>query len=558
MRVKEFNEGFEITFEFDKRLTWAIKKLMEICPGSEKDKRRKSYIFPKCYAPQVIMFGQKYGFAFTREHEKRDYELPPMPELKTEIPLKMTLYPYQREGVAYNIIHKRTIIGDKMGLGKTCQGIASVVALDAFPCLVICPSVLKINWQREWHQWTDKKACILNNQNQFTWHLFAQGKSIFGDSIKNDVFIVNYESLKKYFVTKICNKPGTPIKLKDIIFTENIKLFKSVIIDECHRVKEPSSLQSKLTKGITTGKEVIFAITGTSVVNKAKDLASQLAIINQIDKFGGYSKFVAEYGYNDNMEELNYLLNKNCFYSRNKKEVLKDLPDKIRTVVPCDINNRDEYNSALDDLASYLKEYKSATDEQVARSMRGEIMVRIGVLKNISARGKLNAVKDYISDVLESGEKIVVFIHQKEVCGMLTQAFPDAVTITGDDDMTTRQRNIDAFQNDPEVRMIVCSIKAAGVGLTLTASSIVSFVELPWHAADTDQCEDRCHRIGQKDSVQCVYFLGKHTIDEDIYQIIQDKREISNKITGGKNEAIENSVDLDTLINKIKTTTSLA
>ena len=205
-----------------------------------------------------------------------------------------------------------------------------------------------------------------------------------------------------------------------------------------------------------------------------------------------------------------------------------------------------------------MKEYKSATDEQVARSMRGEIMVRIGVLKNISARGKLNAVKDYISDVLESGEKIVVFIHQKEVCGMLTQAFPDAVTITGDDDMTTRQRNIDAFQNDPEVRMIVCSIKAAGVGLTLTASSIVSFVELPWHAADTDQCEDRCHRIGQKDSVQCVYFLGKHTIDEDIYQIIQDKREISNKITGGKNEAIENSVDLDTLINKIKTTTSLA
>ena len=73
MRVKEFNEGFEITFEFDKRLTWAIKKLMEICPGSEKDKRRKSYIFPKCYAPQVIMFGQKYGFAFTREHEITSY-----------------------------------------------------------------------------------------------------------------------------------------------------------------------------------------------------------------------------------------------------------------------------------------------------------------------------------------------------------------------------------------------------------------------------------------------------------------------------------------------------
>ena len=556
MRIKEFSEGFEITFEFDRRITWAVKKLIEICPGSGKDKRRKSYIFPRCYEPQVHMFGQKYGFVFTKEHAKEDYKIPPLPELTIEIPLKMELYPYQREGVAYNITHKRVIIGDKMGLGKTCQGIASVVALDAFPCLVICPSVLKINWQREWHQWTDKKACILNNQNQSSWHLFAQGKSIFGDSIKNDVFIVNYESLKKYFVSKICNKPGTPVKLKDIIFTENIKLFKSIIIDESHRVKEPSSLQSKFTKGITTGKEVIFAITGTSVVNKAKDLASQLAIINQIDKFGGYTKFVTEYGYNDNMEELNYLLNKNCFYSRNKKEVLKDLPDKIRTVVPCDITNRDEYNDALDDLASYLKEYKSATDEQVARSMRGEIMVRIGILKNISAKGKLNAVKDYISDVLESGEKIVVFIHQKEVCGMLTQAFPEAVTITGDDNMSTRQRNIDSFQKDPDVKIIVCSIKAAGVGLTLTASSIVAFVELPWHAADTDQCEDRCHRIGQKNSVQCVYFLGKNTIEEDIYQIIQDKREVSNKITGGKNEAIENTTDLDSLISKIKITSA--
>ena len=151
MRIKEFSEGFEITFEFDRRITWAVKKLIEICPGSGKDKRRKSYIFPRCYEPQVHMFGQKYGFVFTKEHAKEDYKIPPLPELTIEIPLKMELYPYQREGVAYNITHKRVIIGDKMGLGKTCQGIASVVALDAFPCLVICPSVLKINWQREWH-----------------------------------------------------------------------------------------------------------------------------------------------------------------------------------------------------------------------------------------------------------------------------------------------------------------------------------------------------------------------------------------------------------------------
>ncbi|MEG0108873.1 MAG: DEAD/DEAH box helicase, partial [Lachnospiraceae bacterium] len=523
MRIKESETEYEITFEYNRNLTWAIKKMLSICPGSEYNPKRKSFIFPKCYAPQVYTFGNRYGFVFTKEHEKKDYKLPPMPELTIDIPLKMNLYPYQRQGVAYNIIHKRTIIGDKMGLGKTCQGIASVVALNAFPCLVICPNSLKINWQREWGMWTDKKACILNNTNMSNWHLFAEGKSLFGNSIKNDVFIVNYESLKKYFVQDIISKPGEPIKLKNIIFDERIKLFKSVLIDEAHRVKEPTSLQSKLTKGITTGKEVIFAITGTPVVNKAKDLASQLAIINQIDQFGGYTKFVSEYGYNDNMEELNYRLNQVCFFSRNKKEVLKDLPDKYRTVVSCEINNRDEYNAALDDLAEYMKEYKSATNEQIKRSMRGEVIVRIGVLKNISSRGKLKDVSEYIQDVIDQGEKIVVFIHQKEVCGILQQRFPQSVTITGDDSLSERQMNIDSFQNT-DIQLIICSIKAAGVGITLTASSIVAFVELPWHAADTDQCEDRCHRIGQNNAVQCVYFLGQNTIDEDIYQVIQDKR----------------------------------
>lgn len=553
MRIKESKTEFEITFEYNKRLTWAVKKLLYDCPGSDFNPKRKSFVVPKHYEHQVLEFGNKHGFIFTKERDVQDYTIPPMPKLEIDIPLKMKLYPYQTEGVAYNILHKRVIIGDKMGLGKTCQAIASAVALNAFPCLIICPSSLKINWQREWHQWTNKNACILNNANQNIWHLFAEGKSLFGESIKNDIFIVNYESLKKFFVQDIVAKPGEIVKLKNIIFTEQIKLFKSVIIDESHRVKEPSALQSKLTKGLTTGKEIIFAITGTPVVNKAKDLASQLAIINQIDQFGGYTKFVAEYGYNDNMEELNYKLNQSCFYSRNKKDVLKELPDKYRTVVPCEITTQKEYDDALTDLASYLKEYRQSTDEQIRKSMKGEVMVRIGILKNISARGKLNDACDYIKDIIESGEKIVVFIHQKEVAGMLKMFFPRAVTVVGDDDMTVRQRNIDNFQSDPEIQIIICSIQAAGVGITLTASSIVAFIELPWHAAHTDQCEDRCHRIGQKNAVQCVYFLGKGTIDEDIYQIIQDKREISNRVTGGKNEAIEDKIDsIELLIKKLK------
>ena len=126
--------------------------------------------------------------------------------------------------------------------------------------------------------------------------------------------------------------------------------------------------------------------------------------------------------------------------------------------------------------------------------------------------------------------------HLREVGAALKEAFPDACVIRGGMEGHMKQANIDRFQNDPEAKIIICSIKAAGVGLTLTASSRVAFIELPWHPADLEQCEDRAHRIGQHDSVQCTYFLGKGTIDNYIYQIIDRKREIANLVTGDVNE----------------------
>lgn len=541
------SDCFEIAFEFNRKLTSAVKKLPDIF----YDRSRKAWTVPLIHEERVKEFAQRFDIPIVklRKWEKKD--IPPMPELEANIPLKLTPYPYQSKGIAYNIKHKRVLIGDKMGLGKTCQAIASVVALNAFPCLVICPASLKINWQREWRMWTDKRVSILNNTNRYSWPQFASGNSPFGVQVKTDVFICNYESLSKFFVDYYNVPRGVKPLLKDIVFNKDIDLFKSVVIDEAHRVKEPSTLQTKLTRGICNNKEVIFAISGTPIVNKAKDLASELAILGRINEFGGYKNFVTNYGFNDHLEELHYKLSTTCFYSRNKKEVLTELPDKIRTVVPCDITTRREYDEALADLSEYLYKYKNATDQEVARAMRGEVMVRIHHLKHISARGKLNDVCDYISDVIEQGEKIILFCHLKEVAGMILQRFPEAVSVLGDDSMAQRQQNIDAFQKDDSVNVIVCSIKAAGVGLTLTASSNVAFIELPWTASDTDQCEDRSHRIGQKDSVNCIYFLGAGTIDEDIYELIKEKRNVSNKATGGKNEAIEEQSTFEDLIRRL-------
>lgn len=531
---------FKITFNWNPKLVEKVKEL----PERRFDPREKVWLVPSSHRLAVERFAHQNRFSWAKatNEPEPDFTIPPMPELQIDIPLVRKPFPYQGNGIAYSLIHRRLIIGDQPGLGKTGQAIGTIVGADlmfqqtkafpAFPCLVICPSSLKINWQREWQIWTGRNmAMILEDANRKNWHLYWEANMA-------KVFIVNYESLKKYFVKSIEKGESDKLRLNHVKFDPRINIFKSIIIDESHRCKSTSTQQSKFTKGICSGKDWILALTGTPVINKPKDLISQLGIIDQMNCFNGYKNFVERYcsGMKEasNLKELNYKLNLHCFYRRDKSEVLKDLPAKMRQVVICEIDNRKEYQAAENDLINYLKQYKDASDEKIQSAMRGEIMVRIGILRNISARGKIKDVVDYIQDTLESGEKLIIFAHLKEVIAAIKKEFPHAVSITGDDDMASRQRNVDLFQNNPKTNLIVCSIKAAGVGLTLTASSRVAFIEFPWTAADCDQCEDRAHRIGQKDSVTCTYFLGKQTIDEHIYQIIQDKRSIADAVTGAK------------------------
>lgn len=487
MQIIRSGEYFKIAFHYNPFLVERVKELTD----RRFDAMNKCWVVPVVHEKEVQQFAEKHRFTFANDTVDESYnEVPPMPELTKDIPLKMKLFPYQGSGVAYALDKKKLIIGDQPGLGKTAQAIATVTGANAFPCLIICPSSLKVNWEREWEMWTNKKCVVLNDSIKRNFNLFWEAGLV-------QVFIVNYESLKKYFVESIDVPKGQKLRINHIKFKKQfIDMFKSVIIDEVHKCKDSKTLQAKFTKGICTGKEYILALTGTPVINKPKDLISQLGIIDQMTAFGGYSAFTNRYcaGVNEasNLRELNYRLNLTCFYRRDKQDVLKDLPDKMRQVAMCEISTRKEYIDAEQDLIKYLRDYKDADDEKVARSMRGEIMVRIGILKNISARGKLADVFEFIDDILESGEKLVVFAHLKEVISAIKAHYPKAVSVTGDDDMASRQQSVDGFQKNDNVKLIVCSIKAAGVGLTLTASSRVAFVELPWTAADTDQCEDRC------------------------------------------------------------------
>ena len=471
--------------------------------------------------------------------------------------LKITPYPYQEEGISFGLERRRLLIGDEPGLGKTLQSIGIADCADAYPCLVICPASLKINWQREFEKFTDKKALVLDDSTRTTWpYLLKMGLY--------HVAIVNYESLRKYFVWDIKTRKGQPLRLKDIVFYPYTSLFRAVIIDESHRVKDPSAQQTIFTRGIVEGKEYRILLSGTPVVNRPADLIAQLSIMGRLSEFGGRSKFLADYGGGEisrdrrgkdeedkprNLERLSVELYSRCMIRREKAKVLTQLPDKTRTDIFVDISNRDEYDTAAEDLARYLREYTECDDRDIRRKMRMEALVKFMTLRSLSSKGKVRQAVDFIRTFLANDEPLILFCSLHEIVDQLLKAFPEAVSVTGRDSINAKQAAVDAFQSG-RARLIVCSIKAAGVGLTLTASSNVAFLEFPWTYADCCQCEDRAHRIGQKDNVTCYYLIGKNTIDRVLYSIIHEKKSIANRIMGTDDEIPTDRIYFDQLADR--------
>lgn len=563
MKIVETRSGFEVSFKFDHAMVSAMKSIN----GAWYRGHDKTWIVPRSRQADLSRFRQRFG---DKEEIDPVYtmpeiveEVPALPELTRPIELRKTPFPFQTNGIAYNLQHKRTIIGDQPGLGKTLQAIASVVGANAFPCLVICPASLKLNWQKEWMDVAGRRAMVLNDRVKNTWQQYHKVGMI-------DVFIVNYESLKKYFVQSGWKKPtDEAFRLDKIPFRDNIDLFKSVIIDESHKCKDGTTQQTKFVMGIARGKEYVFALTGTPVVNRPIDLVPQLHIIDRLKDVvahiplpidsrtgkptdvSGYKRFLNRYCDGGRgatfLKELNYRLGITCFYRREKSEVLKELPAKIRQVLLCDIDNRQEYNTAENEFVKYLKEVKGCTDAQVRKKLKGAMMVKMGVLKQISARGKINEARDEIDEITEAGEKIVVFCTLREIGDALKTHYPSAVMIRGGMSDEEKFTAVNRFQSDPTCQVAICSIKAAGVGLTLTASSRVLFIEFPWTFADCEQCEDRTHRIGQQDSVLAKYLLGQNTIDEYCYDLIQHKKTIANVVTGASDDVEEEVID--TLLN---------
>jgi SWI/SNF-related matrix-associated actin-dependent regulator 1 of chromatin subfamily A len=231
---------------------------------------------------------------------------------------------------------------------------------------------------------------------------------------------------------------------------------------------------------------------------------------------------------------------------RLKSEVLPQLPAKRQVVVPVALSNTKEYRLAEEDVIAWLQTLPldlGTLDAKIAAALRAEQLVRLNNLRQLAARGKLPTALAWIADFLESGEPLVVFAEHIATQKAVVERFPDAAHILGADSTQARQRAVDAFQEEDGPQLIVCSMRAASQGITLTRASNVAFLELDWTPARHDQAEDRLHRIGQDSAVTAWYLLAPDTIDETMAELLQRKRSLIDAVTDGRVHNEERLVD---------------
>ena len=485
------------------------------------------------------------------------------------------LRPFQRAGVAYALRARRTFIGDDMGTGKTVQALAALKADDAFPAIVVAPNPVKLTWVEHVHGgmsvpyapegWLPGRRAVA---------LYGQKPD--AEALRGaDVIVINWDILSKWL---------------DVLTAVNAK---ALILDECHMAKNSKAARTKaakaLAKGVIRDKGMVLNLSGTPLLNRPIELAAQLEILGRLDDFGGFFGFAKRYAgaYRNrygwdfsgatNLEELASRLRESCFIRRTKEQVLPELPPKVIAHQHIELDNRAEYLRVEADLIGYLRdeaarnaefdaELEGLSEEQVKaakaarandaefKAKQAEHLVQINALRRVIAKGKLAGTVEWIKNFLDStDEKLVVMAyHVDELQKPIREALADynPAVIAGGVGADEQKRNETKFQTDPTCRVIVCSLKAAGVGLTLTAASNMAICELDWTPNSLTQAEDRCHRIGSEghESVTAWYLLGKlprseePTIDDEMRALLDAKLAVTSTVTDGTARKVEVSI----------------
>lgn len=453
-------------------------------------------------------------------------EDPRRKEHRREVPkLKHPLYPFQEEGVRFLLERDgRALIADEMGLGKTVQSIGWLAANpEERPALIVVPASLKINWAREIRRFMSEEETVI----------LLSGRKPDPDLIQGArILVINYDVLSAWI--PVLSKIG----------------IKAMVMDEVHYIKNRAAQRTKAVQALAKRIPHVIGLSGTPITNRPAEFFTALSLIAP-ELFSSWWKYTERYcgrfhdgfGWNvngaTNTEELHRLLTSTIMIRRTKEDVLKDLPSKTRSVIPLEIENATEYRRAESDFERWVA--MNFGSEKASSAMRAEALARITYLKRLSAEGKIAQALAWIRDFLESGQKLVIFAVHRDVIDRLMTELRDyePVKVDGSVSLAKRQEAVDRFQKDERCRVFIGNIKAAGVGLTLTAASATCFVELAWTPGDHDQAEDRVHRIGQKESVFAYYLVAENTIEEEIAALIDQKRGVLASVLDGKDVSEE-------------------
>lgn len=465
--------------------------------------------------------------------------------------LPKELYPFQIEGVRQLMKWGgRALLADDMGLGKTVQSLMWLkLNSTKIPAIIITPASLKYNWERECRKWLKTgKISILSGTTP--------------TNIYNDIIIINYDIVQYW--------------LKHLLSIS----YQTIILDECHYIKNAKAQRTKAVKALCKGTKHIIALSGTAILNRPIELFNTLHILNPhvfpsrwnfAHKYcnAKHTGFGWDFSGASNMEELHSILKNHFMIRRKKQDVLKELPDKTYNYIPIEISNRKEYDCAEEEFIQFVirnisKELNDTEialqkelgyinialnkeeiiQEKINSISKAEALVKIGYLQQLATKGVISQVKEWIYNFLENDEKLVLFATHTQFINEIVHEFKDiSVKIDGSIPVAQRQQIVDEFQNNEKIKLFIGNIKAAGVGITLTSSSNVAFLEYPWSPGDLTQAEDRCHRIGQKNNVNIHYFIAKDTIVEEMISLLNEKQKVIDGILDGKSQNNENLIN---------------
>jgi SWI/SNF-related matrix-associated actin-dependent regulator 1 of chromatin subfamily A len=440
---------------------------------------------------------------------------------------------HQKEAIQKLVENKKFILADDMGLGKTTSTIIAALESGAKKVLIICPATLKINWKREIENYSDKLVYI------------AEGKNF---STEHDFVIINYDIIKNFHDTKK--------KAESQILDANFDL---VVVDEAHYIKNATAQRTKLINDIVKKVDRIWLLTGTPMTSRPIDYFNLLSLIDSpvAKNWMAYAiRYCQGYQFNvggrkvwnvmgaSNLEELRDRT-LGLTLRRLKEDVL-DLPDKIITPVYLRLKSK-LYEEVMGD---YYNWYEGNPEESKSLTVQ---FTKLTKVRQIIADEKIAQTIELAENIIEQNKKVIIFCNFTDSLNKIVEHFGKAaVKVDGSMSKHERQHSVDSFQDSDKIKVFVGNIKAAGVGLTLTAAEAVIMNDLSFLPSDHAQAEDRAYRYGQKNNVLVYYPIFENTIEGIIYDILNNKKQVIATVMGDNQNTTDAAEEILKRINEMR------